>query len=74
MSPRHALKYHLVIPAAIFGALVVIGVPLGTSFFIAMMSGCMSMMLMMGRGTGATAHRDNSPRPGTGGDDRPRLR
>jgi hypothetical protein len=48
MSASHALKYHLVIPAAIFVGLLVIGVPIGTAFFVGMMAGCMSMMVMMG--------------------------
>jgi hypothetical protein len=47
MSMSHALKYHVAIPAAIFAGLLVIGVPIGTAFFIGMMAGCMSMMLMM---------------------------
>jgi hypothetical protein len=49
MSVRHALKYHLAIPAAIFAVLLVVGVPVGTAFVIGMMAGCGSMMLMMFR-------------------------
>jgi hypothetical protein len=54
MSAGHVLKYHLAVPAAIFGVLALVGVPLGTAFVIGMMSGCLSMMLMMG---GMSGHR-----------------
>ena len=64
MNASHMLKYHLLIPAAIFAALVVVGVPLGNAFFVGMMAGCMGMMLMM---MGGTSHRpreehDETPR------------
>lgn len=60
MSMRHALTYHLLLPAAIFAVLLVVGVPLGTAFFVGMMAGCMSMMvMMMGGGHGSHGDRDN---------------
>jgi len=59
MSASHALKYHLAIPAVIFAALVVIGVPVGTAFFVGMMAGCMTMMLMMVKSPSAGRQRDD---------------
>jgi hypothetical protein len=47
VGARHMLRYHILIPLAIVVVLLVIGVPLGTAFVIGMMTGCMSMMLMM---------------------------
>lgn len=62
MSMRHALTYHLLIPAAIFAVLLVVGVPLGTAFFVGMMAGCMSMMvMMMGGSHGSHSDRDSEP-------------
>jgi hypothetical protein len=56
MSARHVLTYHLAIPAVIFAVLLVVGVPLGPAFFVGMMAGCMSMMVMMMGG----GHRSNA--------------
>jgi len=53
VSARHALTYHVLVPGAIFAVLLVVGVPLGTAFFVGMMAGCMSMMVMMMRGSHA---------------------
>lgn len=61
MSASHIVKYHLVIPAAIFGVLALVGVPLATAFFIGMMAGCTSMMLMMAGG-GDHEHDDDAGR------------
>ena len=58
VSMGHMLRYHLLVPAGIFTVLLVIGVPLGTAFVVGMMTGCMSMMVMMGRG--AVRPRDHS--------------
>lgn len=49
MSIGHVLRYHVLIPLALFAVLLVVGVPVGTAFVVGMMAGCMSMMLMMGR-------------------------
>ncbi len=66
MSLRQALTYHLLVPGAIFAVLLVVGVPLGTAFFVGMMAGCMSMMvMMMGGGQGNRSDRDNEPTSGT---------
>jgi len=59
MSARDMLKYHLLVPVGIFVVLVVVGVPLGTAFFIGMMSGCMSMMVMMMGSRGHDSHADD---------------
>ena len=51
MSVLHVLKYHVVVPAAIFVVLIVVGVPFGSAFFVGLMAGCLGMMLtMMGGG------------------------
>ncbi len=63
MSVRHAITYHLLIPAAIFAVLLVVGVPISTAFFVGMMAGCMSMMVMvMGGGHRSHGDRDNEPK------------
>jgi len=60
MSARHVLMYHLAIPAAIFAVLLVVGVPAGTAFFVGMMAGCTSMVvMMMGGGRGRRGARDS---------------
>ncbi len=58
MSGQQMLKYHLVIPGAIFGLLLVIGVPLGTALFVGMMTGCVGMVFMMAGG-GHQSHADH---------------
>lgn len=50
MSVGHVLRYHVLIPLALFAVLLVVGVPVGAAFVVGMMAGCMSMMLMMGQG------------------------
>ena len=67
MGAKHMLKYHVLIPLGIFAVLLVVGVPLGTAFVVGMMTGCMSMMLMMvggvGRQRGRRGEHDNSKTP-----------
>jgi hypothetical protein len=65
MSGAHMLRYHLLIPAAIVAVLVVVGVPFATAFFVGMMAGCMSMMLMMmgGGHHGHHGHEDSTRGP-----------
>ena len=66
MSVGHVLRYHVVIPLVLFGALVLVGVPFATAFFVGMMAGCLSMMVMMGRGPTAGSSADrNSEGSGT---------
>lgn len=61
MSVGHVLKYHVLIPLGLFAVLLVVGVPVGAAFVVGMMAGCMSMMLMMGRGAGmGSAHKRDS--------------
>lgn len=66
MGANHMLKYHVLIPLVIVAVLLVVGVPFGTAFVIGMMTGCMSMMLMMVGGTGRhhshTGEHDDSKR------------
>ena len=66
MSVGHVLRYHVVIPLALFGALVLFGVPFATAFFVGMMVGCMSMMVMMGHG-GTEHHHDHDSEPAGAG-------
>lgn len=59
MSGQQMLKYHLLIPGAIFALLLVVGAPLGTAFFVGMMAGCIGMVvMMMGGGHGNHADHD----------------
>lgn len=70
MSIGHVLRYHVLVPLALFAVLVVVGVPVGAAFVVGMMVGCMSMMLMMGcsgvrqlrRITGASGAEDEPAR------------
>jgi hypothetical protein len=56
-----------VIPLGLFAVLLVLGVPVGTAFFVGMMAGCMSMMLMMGRAAASgSARKRDSEQPGVG--------
>ena len=67
MKVGHVVRYHVLIPMALFGVLVLVGVPLATAFFVGMMAGCMSMMVMMGRGPNAgSSGPENSERSGVG--------
>jgi hypothetical protein len=56
MSIGHMFKSHVMIPVGVFVVLVVVGVPLGTAIVVGMMTGCMSMMVMMMGGI-ASHHR-----------------
>ena len=58
MPAGHMLKYHLLIPFAVFIALLATGVSLGTAIAVALMIGCMSMTVMMMGNT--KSHRDRS--------------
>lgn len=51
MPMNHILRYHVLIPAGVIAILLVAGAPVGTAFIVGMMSGCISMMLMMGAGS-----------------------
>ena len=64
MGVRHMLKFHLLLPAAIVGALLLLGVSLRLAVVVGMMAGCMSMVFMMGGGPDhdERADRDDSPR------------
>lgn len=50
MGAGHMLKFHLLLPAAIAGGLLLFGLPLSTALLVGMMAGCMSMVFMMGSG------------------------
>jgi MFS superfamily sulfate permease-like transporter len=67
MGAKHMLKYHVLIPLGIVAVLLVVGVPFGTALVVGMMTGCMSMMLMMmggaGRQRGRSGEHDNSKTP-----------
>jgi hypothetical protein len=67
MGANHMLKYHVLIPLGIVVVLLVVGVPFGTAFVVGMMTGCMSMMLLMmggvGRQRGRRGEHDNSKTP-----------
>jgi len=43
----HMIKYHVFIPLCVFAVALVVGAPFGTAFVVGMMSGCVSMMVMM---------------------------
>lgn len=63
MGVRHMLKFHLLLPGAIVGALLLLGVSLRSAVVIGMMAGCMSMVSMMGggsRGDDTAASEDSS--------------
>jgi hypothetical protein len=66
MGARHILQYHVGIPVAVFLVAIVVGVPIGTAFAIGMMTGCMSMMVMMIAGMHAHARRNDSTRHDVG--------
>ena len=57
MGAKHMLKYHVAIPLGIMAVLLLVGVPLASAFVVGMMAGCMSMMLMMGRGATSSRNR-----------------
>lgn len=47
MGAKHILKYHLLLPVGIAGALLLFGASLSTAVVVGMMTGCMGMMLAM---------------------------
>lgn len=49
---KHMLVYHVGLPLGVLAVLMVIGVPLATALPIAVMSGCIAMVFMMGGGHG----------------------
>lgn len=51
MGAGHMLKFHLLVPAAIAGVLLLFGLPFSTAVLVGMMAGCMSMVFMMGGGS-----------------------
>ena len=63
MSAKHILEYHVGVPVAVFLVALVVGAPIGTALAIGMMTGCMSMMVMMIGGLHSHArHRDSARR------------
>ena len=65
MNVGHVVRYHVLVPLALFVVLLSVGVPIATAFFVGMMAGCMSMMVMIGRGSRAeSSDHGNSDRSG----------
>ena len=64
MNWSHMVRYHVAIPLGLMLVLVVAGAPLGTALFVGMMSGCMSMMIMMMR-HGSHEKRERGPKDRT---------
>ena len=60
MNWSHMVRYHVAIPLGLILVLVVAGAPLGTALVVGMMSGCLSMMIMMMR-HGSQEERDRDP-------------
>jgi hypothetical protein len=50
MRSSQVLWYHVLVPAGAFVILLVVGAPLGPALVVGMMTGCMSMMVIPGRG------------------------
>ena len=46
----HMLKYHVALPLAVFGGLMLFGVPFAGAVRYGITAGCVAMMLMMLRG------------------------
>ena len=63
MGVRHMLKFHLLLPAAIIGGLVLLGVSARTAVLVGMMAGCMSMVFMMGGSSKGEATVDSEDSP-----------
>lgn len=59
MGAGHMLKFHLLLPAAIAGGLLLFGLPLSTALLVGMMAGCMSMVVMMMGGGSSDEHGDH---------------
>lgn len=51
MGAAHMLKFHVLVPVAIAGALLLLGLPFSTAVLVGMMAGCMSMVFMMAGGS-----------------------
>ena len=47
MSGRQMLTYHVIVPVLVFAALLASGAPLGTALAVGMMTGCVSIVVMM---------------------------
>ena len=58
----HMLKYHLLLPAAVFVALIAAGIPVSTALGLGIAAGCITMVLMMA----ACGHRHHRHLPGDG--------
>ena len=56
---RHMLKYHVGLPLAVFGVLLLFGVPVATAVRFGVAVGCASMMLMMLGGGSHDHHEPN---------------
>lgn len=58
----HMLKYHVLLPAAVFAVLIAAGMPVSTALGLGIAAGCLSMVLMMTTG----GHRRHHHVPGDG--------
>jgi hypothetical protein len=58
---NHLIRYHVVVPLCVFVIALVVGAPVGTAFVVGMMTGCMSMVLMMVSGGQAPDHERVNP-------------
>ena len=59
MPAGHMLRYHLLVPTAVFIVLLAVGVSFGSAIALGMMCGCMSMMAML---IGGMKSRDDGHR------------
>ena len=64
----HLLKYHVALPLAVFGGLLLFGVPFAGAIRYGITAGCVAMMLMMLRGN--SHEHDNGRKPADGDLDR----
>ena len=55
----HMLKYHLLLPAAVFVALIAAGIPVSTALGLGVAAGCITLVLMMA--TGGHRHHHHVP-------------
>lgn len=51
MSAEHMFKFHVLLPGAIAGILLLFGLPFPTAVVVGMMAGCVSMAFMRGGGS-----------------------
>jgi hypothetical protein len=58
----HMLKYHVGLPLAVFGVLLLLGVPAATAVSFGIVAGCAAMMLMM-LGGGSHDHHSSGDGP-----------